>query len=231
MDEEVSTVFVVEDAPEVRIALSRMLAAGGYLVRSFESAEQFLTQQEEAAPGCLLLDICMPGLSGIELQRALVGSQCALPIVFLTGMGDIQTSVHAMKKGAVDFLTKPVDRERLFTAIDQALRRDAQQRLEQTICCSIKQRFETLTPRERTVMAHVVRGRLNKQIAGDLGTGEKTVKVHRARVMTKMKVRSVADLVRLGARIGVAFEPTTSDGEAARTWRQTARSTLERVAS
>jgi FixJ family two-component response regulator len=204
MDNELSTVFVVEDAPEVRIALSRMLAAAGYPVRSFESAEQFLTEQVEVAPGCLLLDICMPGLSGIELQRALVGSPYARPIIFLTGMGDIQTSVQAMKTGAVDFLTKPVDRERLFTAIDQALRRDAQQRLERTIRCSIEQRFKTLTPRERMIMAQVVRGRLNKQIAADFGTGEKTVKVHRARVMRKMKVRSVAELVRLAAIVGAA---------------------------
>jgi two-component system, LuxR family, response regulator FixJ len=149
----------------------------------------------------------MPGLNGIELQRELAASQGALPVIFVTGMGDIQTSVHAMKQGAVDFLTKPVDMNRLFAAIDQALRRDAQQRLQRAIQITIDQRFKTLTPRERLVMGQVVRGRLNKQIAALLGCGEKTVKVHRGRAMAKMRVDSVAELVRAGAHIGVTFEP------------------------
>ena len=207
MDGGVPTVFIVDDAREVRNALSRMLCAAGYPVRSFESAERFLQEQDSNEPGCLLLDVCLPGLSGIDLQRELTGSPIARPIIFLTGMGDIQTSVLAMKAGAVDFLTKPIDNVRLYAAIDQALRLDAGRRLEQAIRCSVERRIASLTPRERQVMSLVVRGRLNKQIAADLGTGEKTIKVHRARVMAKMRARSVAQLVRLGSRAGIAVEP------------------------
>jgi len=164
-------------------------------------------------------------LSGLDLQRTLVASPGARPIVFLTGRGDIQTSVHAMKEGAVDFLTKPVDDTQLFAAVDQALKRDAEQRLERAIRDTIQRRLAMLTPRERQVMAHVIRGRLNKQIAADLGTGEKTVKVHRARVMSKMVARSVAELVQLAARVGVGSEPAVGGagaaGAAGITWRQT----------
>jgi|SRR5277367_2005442 len=214
------TVFIVDDVRQVRMALSRVLSAAGYLVRSFESAERFLAEQDAEAPGCLLLDICMPGLSGLELQRALVDSRHARPIVFLTGMGDIESSVHAMKEGAVDFLTKPIDDERLFAAVELALQRDAEDRLGWAIRTKIQERLETLTPRERQVMTYVIRGRLNKQIAAGLGTGEKTVKVHRARVMSKMGARSVAELVQLGARVGVAIEPALGAGTDALNWKQ-----------
>jgi RNA polymerase sigma factor (sigma-70 family) len=213
------TVFIVDDAPEVRKSLSRVLGAAGYQVRSFESAEGFLAEHPGGAQGCLLLDICMPGLSGIELQQALVGFPNALPIVFLTGIGDIRTCVDAMKEGAVDFLTKPIDNVRLFAALDQALRRDEEQRVQGEIRRVIHQRLETLTPRERQVMAQVIRGRLNKQIAAELGTGEKTVKVHRARMMSKMVARSVAELVQLGARVGVEIEPALGIGATALSWR------------
>jgi FixJ family two-component response regulator len=215
-----NTVFIVDDAREVRMGLSRLLSAAGYQVKAFESASCFLSEHDAEAPGCLLLDVCMPGLNGLELQRSLIGSQCARPIVFLTGRGDIQTSVHAMKEGAVDFLTKPVDDSRLFAAVEQALRRDAEQRLERAIRNTIQQRLLLLTPRERQVMAHVIRGRLNKQIAADLGTGEKTVKVHRARVMSKMVARSVAELVHLAARVGVAIEPAVGSGASPINWKQ-----------
>jgi len=215
-----STVFIVDDAREVRMGLSRLLAAAGYRVRAFESAACFLQEHDAEAPGCLLLDVCMPGLSGIELQRTLVGSPGARPIVFLTGRGDIQTSVHAMKEGAVDFLTKPVDDQQLFAAVDQALKRDAEQRLERAIRDTIQRRLAMLTPRERQVMAHVIRGRLNKQIAADLGTGEKTVKVHRARVMSKMVARSVAELVQLAARVGVGIEPAVGANTTGINWKQ-----------
>jgi FixJ family two-component response regulator len=220
MNGNANTVFIVDDAREVRMGLSRLLAAAGYQVRAFESAVSFLKEQDAQAPGCLLLDVCMPGLSGIELQQSLVGSPFARPIVFLTGRGDIQTSVHAMKGGAVDFLTKPVDDVRLFAAVEQALQRDAEQRLERAIRDTIEQRLKMLTPRERQVMAHVIRGRLNKQIAADLGTGEKTVKVHRARVMSKMVARSVAELVQLAARVGVAIEPAIDTGANSINWKQ-----------
>jgi FixJ family two-component response regulator len=201
------TVFVVDDAPQVRAALSRLLSAADYHVRSFDSAEQFLEEHDVHAPGCLLLDYFMPGLSGLELQRALIGSQCARPIVFLTGAGDVQISVNAMKGGAVDFLTKPIDPGLLFAAVEQALHRDTTQRQMGDIRCVIQRRFDTLTARERQVLAEVVRGRLNKQIAADLGTGEKTVKVHRARVMSKMEARSIAQLVQLAGRVGISIQP------------------------
>jgi FixJ family two-component response regulator len=215
MSGDIPTVFLVDDAIEVRTAVSRLLTAAGYQVRAFESAGRFLEEQDAGAPGCLLLDICLPGLSGIELQRELMSSPCARPIVFLTGMGDIQTSVNAMKAGAVDFLTKPIDDERLFAAVEQALRLDAEQRLQRAIRDAIEQRLMILTPRERQVMAHVIRGRLNKQIAAELHTGEKTIKVHRARVMSKMHARSVPELVHLALRAGVAIEPTLHASEAA----------------
>jgi RNA polymerase sigma factor (sigma-70 family) len=220
MNGKVRTVFVVDDAQEVRKALSRVLSAAGYQVCLFESAERFLAEQDTETPGCLLLDICMPGLSGLELQHALMGSPRARPIVFLTGRGDIQSSVSAMKEGAVDFLTKPIDDEQLFAAVDAALGRDEEQRLDGAIRRMINKRLETLTPRERQVMAYVVRGRLNKQIAAELGTGEKTVKVHRARMMSKMVARSVAELVQLGARVGVEIQPSLCVGAASLNWKQ-----------
>jgi FixJ family two-component response regulator len=190
MNIAMQTVFIVDDSQEVRTALSRMLGAGGYQVRSFESAERFLEEADSEAPGCLLLDICMPGMNGLDMQRSLAGSTRARPIVFLTGHGDIQSSVHAMKVGAVDFLTKPIEHKRLFAAVDQALRLDDSERRERAIRGIIQKRLEALTPRERQVMEHVIRGRLNKQISADLGIGEKTVKVHRGRVTCKLNVRA-----------------------------------------
>ena len=214
-DARQGTVFIVDDARQVRMALSCILESVGYRVRSFDSAESFLKDHDAAVPGCLLLDVCMPGMSGLELQRSLVGSPSARPIVFLTGKGDIQTSVHAMKEGAVDFLTKPIDDERLFAAVEQALRLDAKQRQERAIRTLIEQRTDRLTRRERDVMMGVVRGRLNKQIGLELGIGEKTVKVHRMRVMRKMGAHSVPELVQLAARVGLAHEPTASLDDAA----------------
>jgi FixJ family two-component response regulator len=215
------TVFLVDDTREVRAALGRVLSAAGYQVRLFESAERYLQEQNSGEPGCLLLDVCMPGVSGLELQHAQVGDAGARPIVFLTGVGDVQTSVCAMKAGAVDFLTKPVDHKQLFDAVDRALEIDSEQRLQEAIRSTIQQRLETLTPRERQVMAQVISGRLNKQIAADLGTGEKTVKVHRARVMSKMVARSVAELVQLASRVGVAIEPSIEATGGALNWTQT----------
>jgi FixJ family two-component response regulator len=219
MGQVAPTVFIVDDAPEIRASLARLLAAAGYPLRAFESAETFLEQHDVDVPGCLLLDIGLPGLSGTELQRALAGSANPLPIVFLTGAGDIQTGVHAMKEGAVDFLTKPIDCARLFAAVDQAFQCDAEQRVQVKIRRAIHQRLDTLTPREREVLTYVVQGLLNKQIAGEMGTGEKTVKVHRARMMSKMAVRSVPELVQLAARVGVKIEPTLGFGSRGFSWR------------
>lgn len=204
------TVFIVDDNLQVRTSLARVLSAAGYRTRAFESAECFLQEQDGAEPGCLLLDIYLPGLSGIDLQRTLDGSPCARPIVFLTGMADIQTSVTAMKAGAIDFLTKPIDNEKLFSAVDEGLRRDIEQRAARASRLTIETRLLTLTPREREVLKFVIAGRLNKQISAILGTGEKTVKVHRARVMAKMRVRSVAELVHLAERVGIVGELTIS---------------------
>lgn len=206
MNGEMRTIFIVDDDHSIRTALSHLLQASGYQVHSFESAESFLKEQDATIPGCLLLDVCMPGLSGLELQRLLVGSPTARPIVFLTGTDDIQDSVLAMKQGAVDFLTKPIDDIRLLTAVEQALRRDREQRCEYAVLKKIQQRVDALTPRERVVMEYVVRGSLNKHIAWQMGIGEKTVKVHRERMMSKMGVRSVAELTQLAMRIGIASE-------------------------
>ncbi len=203
------TVFIVDDAREVRSGLSRVLGAAGYQVLSFESAERYLEvldAQDCESPGCLLLDICMPGMGGLDLQRELVESGRSRPIVFLTGYGDIQKGVDAMKAGAVDFLTKPIDSERLMAAVDEAMRLDAAERDERALRNLIRKRLATLTFRERQVLEQVARGKLNKQIALQLGIGEKTVKVHRARVMSKMTVRSVPELVQLAARVGIANE-------------------------
>jgi FixJ family two-component response regulator len=206
MNRAQATVFVVDDAQELRIGLSCLLAAAGYQVRVFESAERFLEEPDAEIPGCLLLDVYLPGLGGLELQRALAGSPCARPIVFLSDRSDVNTGVQAMKAGAVDFLTMPIDEERLLSALDQACRRDAEQRQKRAIRRMIQQRLEMLTRRERQVMTHVIRGRLNKQISVDIGAAEKTIKAHRARVMSKMRAGSVAELVQLMAHAGVQRE-------------------------
>ena len=162
-------------------------------------------------PGCVVLDLAMPGLNGLELQTALAASGCQRPIIFVSGHGDVPSSVRAMKAGAVDFLTKPVSEENLLAAIRRAIDRDRLMRQARAELQAIGERLNTLTPREREVLQHVVAGQLNKQIAADLGTVEKTVKVHRSRVMEKMGVRSLADLVRMAERIGVATAGVQSD--------------------
>jgi len=198
-----ATVFIVDDDPAVLKSLSRLLRSAGLAVATFPSPREFLDRHDPALPGCLVLDIAMPGLNGLELQQELVARGHELPIIFLTGHGDIPMSVQAMKRGAVDFLTKPVDDEALLKAVSVALEKDRHQRQVRAGIAEIQQRLATLTPREREVLEHVIAGQLNKQTAGDLGTAEKTIKVHRARVMEKMKVDSVAELVRLCERAGV----------------------------
>lgn len=199
-----TTVFVVDDDPGVLRALARLLTAAGFETRGFPSPMAFLEQHHPATPGCLVLDVALPGLNGLELQQALAVSGCARPIVFITGRGDIPTSVRAMKGGAVDFLTKPVNDEELLAAVRNAVEMDRLARAAQAELAGLNLRLATLTPREREVLAHVVTGRLNKQIAGDLGTVEKTIKVHRARVMEKMAAPSLAELVRIAERLGIA---------------------------
>jgi FixJ family two-component response regulator len=203
MSAQPATVFVVDDEPAVRKALSRLLSAAGFSVRTFESPQLFLTEHDPSTPGCLVLDVAMPGLNGLQLQAALADSGCERSIIFLTGHGDIPMSVKAIKAGAIDFLTKPVDDEALLAAVRTALGRDRVARRESGELQVIQARLATLTPREREVLEHVVAGQLNKQIAADLGISEKTVKVHRGRVMEKMGVELLADLVRVAMRVGI----------------------------
>jgi FixJ family two-component response regulator len=207
----------VDDAAETRAGLTRLLGAAGYRVRAFESAERFFEEHDSEAPGCLLLENCLPDMSGLEAQRLLNRTEFTRPVIFLTAHGDIQSSVQAMKQGAIDFLTKPIDQVRLLAAINQALQIDLAARHKRAICRNIEQRLRTLTPRQREIMELIIRGRTNKRIAMDLGIVEKTVKIHRSKVMLKMNARSVPGLVHLAIRAGVLI-PT--DGRYAPTNRQ-----------
>ncbi len=201
MTTEAPTIFVVDDDESIRKGLSRLLGAQGYAVETFASADEFLAVPRKSVPGCLVLDVCMPGLSGLDLQGALGASGRALPIVFITGLGDIPTSVKAMKAGAVDFLPKPFEAGALLDAVAQALSRDALDRRGREETAALAEKLALLTPREREVLGLVAKGRLNKQIALDLGASEKTIKVHRGRVMKKLGAKSLADLVRLADRL------------------------------
>ena len=193
----------MDDDAAVLKSLARLLRSAGLAVATFASPREFLDRHDPNAPGCLVLDVAMPGLNGLELQQALVAGGHEMAIVFLTGHGDIPMSVKAMKCGAVDFLTKPVNDGDLLNAVRVALEKDRLQRQARAEVSDIQQRLATLTPREREVLQHLITGQLNKQIAADLGTVEKTIKVHRARVMAKMKVHSVAELVHLTERVGL----------------------------
>ncbi|HEV8142671.1 MAG TPA: response regulator transcription factor [Methylomirabilota bacterium] len=196
-------IFVVDDDPSVRRSLTRVMTSAGYAVEAFASARDFLAREPFVGPCCVVLDVRMPGLTGLDLQEALAGAGHRMPIVFITGHGDISMSVKAMKGGAVDFLTKPFDVENLLDAIQRAVTKDVKDLGEEGRTAEVLERVKQLTPRETEVFALVVTGMLNKQIAGELGIAEKTVKVHRARVMEKMRAGSVAELVRLADRAGV----------------------------
>lgn len=204
MTDSIFTVFLVDDDAGVLKALSRLLRARDYGVQPFTSPQAFLADHDASIPGCAVLDVSMPGLDGLELQQALTAAGAQRPVIFLTGKGDIPTSVRAMRAGAIDFLTKPVDGADLLAAIARAEQEDARTRQANAELDSLNARFAILTPREREVMTHIIAGRLNKQIASDLGTVEKTIKVHRGRVMGKLGVRSVAELVRLAERAGIS---------------------------
>jgi len=196
-------VFIVDDDPAIRKAISRLLRSAGIALAAFASPKEFLAQYDPAAPGCLVLDIAMPGFNGLQLQAALGEKVSALPIIFLTGHGDVSKSVQAMKRGAFDFLTKPVMGKDLLPVIRAAIEKDAAARQQQAGLSDIRAGLATLTPRERELLEHVVAGKLNKQIAADLGITEATVKMHRARVMEKMKVQSVTELARFAERCGI----------------------------
>ena len=190
-------VFVVDDEAPVREAVMRLLRSEGLTAKGFASAREFLNEYRCDARGCIILDVAMPGQSGLELQQALAADGVAPPIIFLSGRSDIPRSVQAMKQGAVDFLTKPIDADELIRAVQIALERDRETWQLRVERAEARQRLLTLTGREREVLEHVISGKLNKQTAAELGTAEKTVKVHRARVMRKMNVQSVAELVRI----------------------------------
>ena len=202
-------VFVVDDDASVRKSLERLLTSVGYKVQTFESARAFLTRPPTPADGpqCLILDIRMPGVSGLDLQASLHSSGAHIPIIFSTGFGDVASSVRAMKIGAVDFLTKPIDEEELLAAVERGLALDAEMRRLDALMSTLTTRQGRLTPRENQVFGLVVTGMLNKQIAGRLGTCERTIKVHRARIMKKMEAASVADLVRMADRLGLSATP------------------------
>lgn len=203
MTEPSQTVFIVDDDPSVLKALERLLRQSEWDVHTFESAESFLARPHRSGPACLVLDVNLPGIDGLELQRRQSNSAHALPIVFLTGRGDIPMSVQAIKAGAIDFLTKPVETATLIRAIRTAFDQAAAQRVAQEATSQLRQRFEALTPREREVLSALAAGRLNKQIAADLGIVEQTVKFHRARIMERMKAKTVAELMHIAARLGI----------------------------
>jgi len=197
------TVLIVDDDPGMRKALVRLCQSAGLKVKSFASAREFLDAPAPESPACLVLDVRMPGLSGLDLQAELAARDIHTPIVFITGQGDIPTSVRAMKAGAVDFLTKPFKNKDLVAIIRDALGKDVGRQSAQSERNGIQARLDTLTPRERQVFDLVIKGLLNKQIAAELGASEQTIKVHRARVMEKMAVPSVAELVQAAVKIGV----------------------------
>jgi len=196
-------IHVVDDDPSFCTAVTRLLRAAKYEVRGYRSAAAFLDSDACADPGCILLDFRMPGVNGLDLQQSLAQMEGRLPIIFLSGHGDVPTSVRAMKAGALDFLTKPVERATLLRAVQNALDVDAAETKSRAILRELRRSYETLTAREREVLAHVVSGKLNKQIAFALGTSERTIKAHRARITEKLAIRSVAELVRIAQSLGI----------------------------
>ena len=207
-------VFVVEDDSSMREALTDLITSVGLSVEAFKSAREFLEHRRRDAPACLVLDVRLPGLSGLDLQRELVRTEAPIPIIFITGHGDIPMSVRAIKEGAVEFLPKPFRDQDLLDAIQQALEIDRAARQERSMVAEVRRRYESLTKREREVMRLVVSGLLNKQIAGELGSSEVTVKMHRGQVMRKMKAQSIVELLRMAEKIEITSgaAPPTNDG-------------------
>jgi RNA polymerase sigma factor (sigma-70 family) len=205
------TVFIIDDDPSARRGLTRLVRAAGLNAESFASGTDFLASEHHTGPGCIVLDVQMPEMTGPELQEELAKADYSMPIVFLSAHADVPIAAGAMKRGAVDFLTKPVDGKDLLAAIEESLARDAENREQRAETLSIQELIETLTPREHEVMTYVITGMLNKQIAAALEISEETVKIHRARVMNKLEIVSVAELVRLCERAGI--EPAETSGQ------------------
>jgi FixJ family two-component response regulator len=201
------TCFVVDDDASVRRSLSFLIKSLGYRVETFDSAEAFLARKPHGGIGCIITDVKMPGMNGLDLQDVLGRGDSPLPVIFITGHGDLPMGVDAMKKGAVDFLAKPFDDEDLIGAIEVAVARCRNARETAAASAAVQRRIENLSPREHEVLRHVISGRLNKQIAYDLGIAEHTVKIHRGRIMKKLAVDSLADLVRLAEKAGLAPAP------------------------
>jgi FixJ family two-component response regulator len=204
MIDQPPVVYVIDDDASVRDGLDDLLRSVGLTVKTFGSTRDFLSGVRPDAPGCIVLDVRLPGTSGLEFQRSLMSSGVHLPIIFISGHGDIPMSVQAMKSGAVEFLTKPLHEQALLDAIQAAVERDRAQRDEAKIVAELRQRFDSLTSREQEVLTLVVAGRMNKQIAGDLELSENTVKVHRSQITRKMRARSLVDLVRIADRLGLS---------------------------
>jgi len=205
MSEAVPVVFVVDDDPSVRRAIKRLVESVGLRVELFGSAQEFLGRERPDSPNCLVLDIRLPGVSGLDFQRELADAGIHIPIIFITAHGDIPMTVRAMKAGAVEFLTKPFRDQDLLDAIQQGLERDRTRRAQQAEVAILRERFDSLTPGERKVLPLVVSGRPNKQIAAEIGTSEATVKVHRSQLMRKMAADSLPELVRMSEKIGIAL--------------------------
>lgn len=202
MNEDRAVVFVVDDDPSIRRSLENLLRSVGHDVRLFSSAQEFMQAARPDAPGCLVLDVRLPGMSGLTFQQELTTAGVALPVIFITGHGDVPMTVRAMKAGAVDFFTKPFDDQALLDAIHAAIERDRARRHDAASVAALEARYDELTEREKQVMTFVVAGRVNKQIAAELGLSVVTVKVHRGQVMHKMQAKSVAELVRMAGRLG-----------------------------
>ncbi len=203
MSQDSPIVFVVDDDLSIREALKNLLRSVGLTVETFRTAQEFLSKRQPNGPGCLILDVRLPGASGLELQRQLFESKIQIPIIFITGHGDIQMSVRAMKAGALEFLTKPFRDQDLLDAVQEAIERDRSDRLERAEATEAHKRHASLTSREQEVLVHVVRGLVNKQIGDELKISEATVKLHRGRLMQKMGADSFADLIRIGEMLGI----------------------------
>lgn len=201
MEQASGIVLIIDDDPSIRTSLQRLFNSVGLAAKSFESAEDFSAAAQPDVPGCLIVDVRLPGPSGLELQDQLLRAGICIPIIFISGHGDVRTTVRAMKGGAIEFLTKPLHDQELLDVVYSALRRDKARRVDVEVLSQLKAKFNLLTKREQEVMALVVTGRLNKQIAAELGISEMTIKLHRGQVMKKMKARSLAELVRMSDRL------------------------------